>query len=75
MRYITDRSQYYYTYYQMKKDNYKINYYEKKRRNEELQKIYEPYGGEKMYYKNSILNWIKDEKKNNSLVYNAEKKQ
>ncbi len=73
-KYITDRSQYYYNYYQMKKDTYKMNYYEKKIKNAELEKIYEPYGGEKAYYKNSILNWIKDEKKNKDTLYNAEKK-
>tara|TARA_R100000700_G_C3168777_1_gene143638 strand:- start:1781 stop:2014 length:234 start_codon:yes stop_codon:yes gene_type:complete len=73
-RYITDRTQYYYNYYQMKKDTYKMNYYEKKMRMAELEKIYEPYGGEKEYYKNQILNWIKDEKKNKDELYNAEKK-
>jgi len=73
-RYITDRTQYYYNYYQMKKDTYKMNYYEKKMRMIELEKIYEPYGGEKEYYKNQILNWIKDEKKNKEELYNAEKK-
>ena len=71
-RYITDRSQYYYNYYQQKKDMYKINYYEKKMRNFELEKIYEPYGGERAYYKNQILNWIKDEKKNKEVLYKCQ---
>lgn len=52
-----------------------MNYYEKKIRMAELEKIYEPYGGEQAYYKNQILNWIKDEKKNKDQLYNAKKTQ
>tara|TARA_Y100000114_G_scaffold152841_1_gene171830 strand:+ start:3510 stop:3668 length:159 start_codon:yes stop_codon:yes gene_type:complete len=52
-----------------------MNYYEKKIRMAELEKIYEPYGGEQSYYKNQILNWIKDEKKNKDQLYNAKKTQ
>ena len=52
-----------------------MNYYEKKIRMAELEKIYEPYGGERAYYKNQILNWIKDEKKNKAQLYNDQKKE
>lgn len=75
-RYITDRTMYYYNYYSMNKNSYKLNYYEKKLRQQELDKLYSPYGGEKAYYTNSIKDWIKEEQKkivkndNNKIIQN-----
>ena len=61
-RYIVDRSQYYYHYYQRQKDAIRCAHYEKKLRREEAEKIYEPYGGEKEYYKQAIMKWINEDK-------------
>jgi hypothetical protein len=54
-RYSLDRTTYYRRYYEAKKQIYKDRYVEQKEariRNEEL---YKPYGGEKNYYKNSLI--------------------
>ncbi len=56
------KTEYYRKYYLHNKYRYKMNYEEKKYRQECFNEIYKPYGGERAYHKNSILNWIKEEK-------------
>ncbi len=56
------RTEYYRKYYLHNKHRYRMNYEEKKYRQECFNEIYKPYGGEVEYHKNSILNWIKEEK-------------
>ena len=55
---ITSRTIYYRNYYLQKREIFKFNYYEKKLRELERKEMYEPYGGEKEYYKNYYKNWI-----------------
>ena len=55
---ITSKSIYYKNYYLQKKEIFKFNYYEKKLREQERKELYEPYGGEKNYYKNYYKNWL-----------------
>ena len=60
---VLDRTQYYKDYYYRKKDQVKYRYYEKKERKAETDKIYQPYGGEKEYYKMMINKFISISKK------------
>ena len=60
---VLDRTQYYKDYYYRKKDQVKYRYYEKKERKAESDKIYEPYGGEREYYKMKINEFISISKK------------
>ena len=53
-----DRTQYYKDYYMGKKDHVKYRYYENKERKTESDKIYEPYGGEKAYYKMKMIEFV-----------------
>ena len=55
------RTEYYRKYYIQNKYRYRLNYEEKKHRQECFDEIYKPYGGEIAYHKNSILKWLKDE--------------
>ena len=55
------RSEYYRKYYLHNKYRYRMNYEEKKYRQECFNEIYKPFGGERKYYTNCILNWIKQE--------------
>ena len=55
------RTEYYRKYYLHNKHRYRMNYEEKKNRQEIFDEIYKPYGGEVAYHKNSILKWLKDE--------------
>ena len=57
------RSEYYRKYYLNNKSRYRINYEDRKQRREELNKVYEEYGGEKAYYYNSLMKWLKEAKK------------
>lgn len=52
-----DRTKYYLNYYNRSKFLYKIKYREKKEANQQREELYEPYGGEKKYYKNELLKW------------------
>ena len=61
------RTEYYRKYYLHNKHRYRMNYEEKKNRQEIFDEIYKPYGGEVAYHKNSILKWIKEEKENKIL--------
>ena len=49
------RTKYHRDYYYKTKDKVKYRYYEKKERKLEATRIYEPYGGEKAYYKMKML--------------------
>jgi len=60
------KSEYYRKYYVHNKHVYKINYENKKRR-EQFEEIYKPFGGEKQYHYNSLMKWIKEEKENSLL--------
>jgi len=51
-----DKSAYYRNYYQLKKELIKAKYYEKKEQKQREEEMYEPYGGESQYYKNSLIN-------------------
>ena len=61
------KTEYYRKYYLHNKYRYRLNYEEKKYRMECFNEIYKPYGGEIAYHKNSILNWIKEEKEKQTL--------
>ena len=52
-----DRTKYYLNYYNRSKFLYKIKYREKKEANQQREELYEPYGGERTYYKNELLKW------------------
>ena len=54
------RSDYYRRYYEKNKHIYRINYEEKKERQEIFKEIYRPFGGERQYYKNRIKSWINE---------------
>ena len=55
---------YFYNYYDLKKHLYRERYYDKKRLQQELDKVYEKWGGERNYIKNYWVNklWKKAEK-------------
>ena len=55
------RTEYYRKYYLQNKYRYRMNYEQKKERQQIFDEIYKPYGGEIAYHKNSILKWLKDE--------------
>ena len=61
------RTEYYRKYYLQNKYRYRMNYEQKKERQQIFDEIYKPYGGEVEYHKNSILKWLKDEKENKIL--------
>ena len=50
---------YYKEYYNTKKHLYKIRYEEKKIQKQKQKELFEPYGGEKNYYKDKILEFCK----------------
>ncbi len=54
-RHSLDRTQYYRNYYQLKKELIRVKYIEDKERRQRQKELYEPYGGEKNYYKNSLI--------------------
>ncbi len=54
-RHSLDRTNYYRIYYDLKKQQYKERYINKKEQKQLSQELYEPYGGEKNYYKNSLI--------------------
>ena len=56
-----DRTKYYLNYYNRSKFLYKLKYREKKEAEQRKEELYEPFGGERKYYTNCILNWIKQE--------------
>ena len=56
------RHEYYRRYYHNHKHRYRMNYEEKKYRQETFAKIYEPYGGEVAYHKNSLMKWLQEMK-------------
>ena len=56
------RTEYYRRYYNNNKEKYRLNYEEKKERQEIFNEIYKPYGGEKAYHYNSLMKWLKEEK-------------
>ena len=49
------RHEYYRKYYWNNKERYKMSYNDRKQRREELNEIYEEHGGEKEYYKKSLI--------------------
>jgi hypothetical protein len=51
-----DRGAYYRNYYQLKKELIRTKYYEKKEQKQREYELYKNYGGEKNYYKNSLIN-------------------
>ena len=51
------RNEYYRKYYWNHKERYKMSYEDRKQRREELNEIYEEYGGEKAYYRKKLLEW------------------
>ena len=55
------RSEYYRKYYLNNKFRYRMNYEEKKEREQLFNEIYEPYGGERKYYKDCLLKMFKEE--------------
>ena len=55
-RHSLDRGAYYRNYYQLKKDLIRMRYIEKKEQKQREEELYEPYGGKKNYYKNSLIN-------------------
>ena len=54
------RSEYYRKYYLNNKFRYRMNYEEKKQREQLFNEIYEPYGGERRYYKDCLLKMFKE---------------
>ena len=56
------RTEYYRRYYNNNKFRYRMNYEEKKERQQMFNEIYKPYGGEKAYHYNSLMKWLKEEK-------------
>ncbi len=55
-RYSLDKSNYYRTYYKIHKDKILNNYYDKKQKKIDNDKLYEDYGGEIAYYRQSLIN-------------------
>ena len=49
------RNEYYRKYYWNHKERYKMDYEDRKQRREKLNEVYEPYGGEKEFYRKSLL--------------------
>ena len=54
-RHSLDRTNYYRTYYDLKKEQYKERYNRKKEQKKLNEELYKPYGGEKNYYKSSLI--------------------
>ena len=54
-RHSLDRSSYYKMYYEAKKDQIRNRYFEKKETRLREEEMFKPYGGEKNYYKNSLV--------------------
>ena len=50
-----DRIQYYYTYYDQRKHIYRIQYYEKKAKDKANEELYKPFGGERKYYLDKLV--------------------
>tara|TARA_R110002050_G_scaffold77949_1_gene166423 strand:+ start:515 stop:757 length:243 start_codon:yes stop_codon:yes gene_type:complete len=61
------RHEYYRKYYWLHKERYKLACEDRKQRKEELNKLYEEYGGEKAYHYNSLMKWLKEAKENKIL--------
>ena len=56
------RTEYYRRYYNNNKHRYRMNYEEKKERQEIFNEIYKPYRGEKAYHYNYLMKYLKEEK-------------
>lgn len=54
-RYSVDRTQYYYNYYARTKDLRRYLYYQKKIQTQREEALYKPYGGEREYYRNRLI--------------------
>jgi len=54
-RHSLDRGAYYRNYYQLKKELIRVRYIENKERKQREEELYKPYGGEKNYYKCSLM--------------------
>ena len=54
-RHSLDRSAYYRMYYEAKKEQIRNRYFEKKETKLREEELYKPYGGEKSYYKSSLI--------------------
>lgn len=52
-------AEYYYNYYNLKKHIYRERYYQKKRQAKENEELYRPYGGEANFYRQKILEFLK----------------
>jgi hypothetical protein len=57
---------YYKEYYNTKKHLYKLRYEERKIQKKQQKELFEPYGGEKNYYKDKILEFISLNKPKNN---------
>jgi len=55
-RHSLDKSNYYRMYYDLKKEQYKERYIYKKEQKQREYELYKDYGGEKNYYKSSLIN-------------------
>jgi len=54
-RHSLDKTNYYKIYYDLKKEQYKERYIHKKEQKKTHEELYKPYGGEKNYYKSSLI--------------------
>ncbi len=54
-RHSLDKTTYYKIYYDLKKEQYKERYINKKEQKQREEELYKPYGGEKNYYKCSLM--------------------
>ena len=54
-----DRTEYYRQYYLQTRDLRRYLYYEKRAKENDNNKLYAPYGGEKAYYKQAYKEWAK----------------
>ena len=54
-RHSLDRGAYYRNYYQVKKEQIRNRYFEKKEQKQREEEMFKPYGGEKNYYKCSLI--------------------
>ena len=57
-----DNSIYYKSYYDLKKLQYRVRYLENKEESQREKDLYKDHGGKKVYYKNKILEFIKQGK-------------